>query len=129
VYRWIEHTGEQELEVEAETEEGVFGEAMEAFRELTGEHDGEPHGFGLTLPGRDRATLFADWIGELAYLAETTGFVPRELSKLQLHDDGLDAEIEGFIGSPPHLVKAVTYHRLTFERDGDVWRARAVLDV
>jgi hypothetical protein len=29
-YRWVEHTGEIELEVEASTAQGVFGEALRA---------------------------------------------------------------------------------------------------
>ncbi len=32
-------------------------------------------------------------------------------------------------GAPPHLVKAVTQHRLALARDGAGWRALALLDV
>jgi hypothetical protein len=35
-YGWVEHTGEVELEIEASTVKGVFGEALHALAELIG---------------------------------------------------------------------------------------------
>jgi len=37
--------------------------------------------------------------------------------------------VVGHRGTPPHLIKAVTLHRLVFEPDDGGWRARVVLDV
>jgi SHS2 domain-containing protein len=129
MYRWVEHTGELELEVEADSDERVFEEALAAFRELAGDPSGDPANETIELAGADRATLFADWLAELAFLAETRGFVPEELERLDLRDDGLSADVKGASGEPPHLVKAVTYHRLSFEPANGGRRARAVLDV
>jgi len=42
---------------------------------------------------------------------------------------GLEAVVEGSRGSPPHLVKAATYHRLDLSRAGDGYRATVVLDI
>src|SRR6266511_3452858 len=79
MYRWVEHTGELELEVEAESEEGVFAEALAAFAELL---DGEAAGMPLTrrlrVEGRDRAILLADWLQELVFLAETLWEIPSD---------------------------------------------------
>ena len=36
-YRWVEHTGELELKIEAATEEGVFSDALTAIAELLDE--------------------------------------------------------------------------------------------
>jgi SHS2 domain-containing protein len=136
VHRWVEHTGELELELEADTEEGVFEQALEAFRGLLEEH--EPEGMAHTqlavgaevsVHAPDRATLLAEWLGELAYLAETKGLVPERFTELELGDQDLHAKVEGHCASPSHLVKAVTYHRLEFERAGRRWRARVVFDV
>jgi len=41
----------------------------------------------------------------------------------------IEANVRARVADPPHLVKAVTYHRLAFEAHGERWRARAVLDV
>jgi SHS2 domain-containing protein len=129
-FRWIEHTGELELELEAASERGIFEAGFNAMREVmsTGESR-ERIDVPVSLRGGDRAALLADWLGELAFLGETRGLVPERLVSLALNDEGLSALIEGRAGDPPHLVKGVTYHRLRFERCGDGWRARVVLDV
>jgi SHS2 domain-containing protein len=57
------------------------------------------------------------------------GVVPDTLSLLELDEGGLRALVQGWEGSPPHLVKGATYHRLRFERAGGRWRGRVVLDV
>jgi SHS2 domain-containing protein len=133
MYRWVEHTGELELEIEAQTEAGVFEQGFAAMRELLGGDDEPETGTQITrrvaLEGSDRAVLLADWLAELAYLAETDGFVPMRVSALELAGTRLEAVVRGSEGQPPHLVKAATYHRLTFEHAGDAWRATVVLDV
>jgi len=129
-YRWIEHTSELEVELEASTEQGLFEAGVEAMRDLLS--DGEtPERLEIPvrLEGRDRAALLADWLGELAFLAETRGLAPDRLALLELDEEGLRALVQGWEGAPPHLVKGATYHRLTLERAGAGWRARVVLDV
>jgi SHS2 domain-containing protein len=147
-HRWVEHTGELEVELEAPSEEGVFDAGFEAMRELLSDGeapepppdaeasqprpDGEapqPLEVEVDLRGRDRAALLADWLGELAFLGETFGLVPDRVLALELEPDGLRATVRGWEGHPPHLVKGATYHRLCFERGRGRWRARVVLDV
>jgi SHS2 domain-containing protein len=129
-YRWIEHTGELEVELEASSERGVFEAGFEAMCELMSGHEGpERLEIPIELAGRDRAALIADWLGELAFLGETRGLVPDRLSALELGEDGLRALVRGRRGRPPHLIKGATYHRLRFEPVADGWRARVVLDV
>jgi SHS2 domain-containing protein len=41
----------------------------------------------------------------------------------------MQGRVGGRRGEPPHRVKAVTYHRLAFERRGAGWTATVVLDV
>ena len=89
--RWVEHTGELEVAIEAPSEQRVFEEGFEAMRELLGGEPGSDEPAGelavtreVALDGSDRAVLLADWLAELAYLAETDGLVPRRLSNLEL---------------------------------------------
>jgi SHS2 domain-containing protein len=129
-YRWIEHTSELELELEGSTEQGVFEAAFEAMRDLLSDCEApERLEIPIRVEGRDRAALLADWLGELAFLAETRGVVPDRLSLLELDEGGLRALVQGWEGTPPHLVKGATYNRLRFEPAGAGWRARVVLDV
>jgi protein archease len=129
-YRWGEHVGELELHVEAATERDVFADATRAFGELLAEEDTPVmDSRRVTASGHDRAVLLAEYLEELIFLAETEGFVPAALQELRLGDGSLEAVIGGARAAPPHLVKAVTYHRLAFERGGGGWRANALLDV
>jgi SHS2 domain-containing protein len=82
-----------------------------------------------TAEGADRAVLLAAWLEELIFLAETEGFVPAAIEDIALEPERVRARVRGRRGAPPHLVKAVTYHRLSFGRVDGGWRAVAVLDV
>jgi SHS2 domain-containing protein len=129
-FRWIEHTGEIELELEAASERGIFEAGFLAMRELMSSTESpERIEAPVALTGEDRAVLLADWLGELAFLGETRGLVPTDLASFELTADGLTAVVEGSEGDPPHLVKGATYHRLGFERTETGWHARVVLDV
>jgi SHS2 domain-containing protein len=157
MYRWVDHTGELELEIEAPDERAVFEEAVAAVRELTGGESGDNGGAdgdihcgadaaadepaktkGNAAPGGpreievtapDRAALLVGWLEELFFLAETQDFVPLRVTRLELAAERLEATVDGRIGRPRHLVKAVTYHGLTLEPSHRGWRARVVLDV
>ncbi len=129
-YKWIEHTAEVELAVEAATAEGVFAEATTAFAELVArEPGGEAARREISLSAPDRAALLAEWLEELVFLADTEGFVPERVASVELAGDGIRGAVEGRIDRPAPLVKAVTYHRLEFVEDERGARARLVLDV
>jgi SHS2 domain-containing protein len=129
-HAWVEHVGELELCVEADSEEGVFAEALRAFGELLGEQEeGDAATATVTAEGGDRAALLAAWLEELIFLGETDGFVPAAVEEIALERERVRARIRGRRAAPPHLVKAVTYHRLAFDRVHGGWRAVAVLDV
>jgi SHS2 domain-containing protein len=130
VYRWVEHTGELELEIEAPTEEAVFAEALRAFAELVG--DGRPMNLRrreIELAADDRDILLAEWLNELVYLADAHRFVPSRLTAFGLERGGLRATVRGHVGEPKPLVKAASLHGLAYDRANEGWRARVVLDV
>ena len=130
MYRWVEHTAELELHVEASTEEAVFEEGFAAMRELLAADVDEPAPpREVALEARDRPALFADWLAELAFLAESEKMVPERLASLELEGASLRAVVEGSRGEPPPLVKAATYHRLTLEPADGGYRATVILDV
>jgi SHS2 domain-containing protein len=130
VHRWIDHTSELELELEAPNEEGIFEAGFEAMRELLASEGGDPaRSRQVVLSADDRPALLADWLAELAYLAEAEGLVPDRLAALELEPGRVRAEVEGRLGRPPQLVKGVTYHRLALEATEAGYRATVVLDV
>ena len=128
MYRWVEHTAELELAIEAGSESEVFADALAGYAELVGPADG-PHALHeVEAEAPDRAALLAAWLEELVFLAETEAFVP-ERAEIALRPGGLHARVSGRRGDPPHIVKAVTYHDLELSPAGRGWRARVVLDV
>jgi SHS2 domain-containing protein len=130
VYRWAEHVGELELQVEAASEPAVFAEAFAAFCELErngGSDAGEER--TIDLEAAQRADLLAEWLDELVYLTDAQRFVPENLVELRIDGGRLHAVVRGRRGEPSALVKAVTRHGLAFERRETGWRARVVLDV
>jgi SHS2 domain-containing protein len=129
MYGFSEHVGELELWVRAGSEKEVFGESARALAEVLDGGEGPAESREVAVRGSDRPALLAEWLQELAFLAETEGFVPDRVDDVVLDGGGVRARVAGHRGSPPHLVKAVTYHRLSFEPASDGWRARVVLDV
>jgi SHS2 domain-containing protein len=129
MYRWVDHTAEVELEIDAGSEREVFADALAALAELLGATGEGDELRSVELRAADRPALLAAWLEELVFLAEIEGFEPLGLESLELGDDSLRATVRGRVGDPPHLVKAVTYHRLAFARAGSGYSARVVLDV
>lgn len=129
MYRWVDHTAEVELAIEAPTERDVFCDALAALGELLGVDGdgGETRSVALSAP--DRPALLAAWLEELVFLAESEGFEPLGVESLELHGDSLQATVSGRLGDPPPLVKAVTYHRLVFEPCDSGYCATVILDV
>ena len=130
MYKWVEHTAELELAIQAPSKEQVFVEALHAFAELVAQDaGGSPAEHAVSASAADAPALLAEWLGELIYLAETQDFVPDNTLALELNEERLTARISGRIDRPSHLVKSVTYHDLELKREGEGWTARVVLDV
>jgi SHS2 domain-containing protein len=129
MYRFVEHTAELELELEAESAEGVLEEALHAFAELVdGVTDGRAVEREVDLTASDLPALLASWLDELLFLADAEQLVP-EGAELSVVDTRLTGVLRARQGAPRPLVKAVTLHRLRLRPENDVWRGRVVLDV
>jgi SHS2 domain-containing protein len=131
VFRWVDHTAELELEIEAPTEEAVFADALAALAEiLVSDREHQPSvQRDVSVEAEDRPALLAAWMEEMVFLAETDGFEPLAVETLELGPSSAQATVNGRLGQPPPLVKAITYHGLSFAASGDGYRATVVLDV
>lgn len=130
MYRFAEHRGEVELELEAADEAGIFAAALAAFAELLADGgERSPARHDVTLTGEDRALLLANALNELVYLAEVEQFVPERFERFELSEGRLRATVAGHRDRPRQLVKAVTLNRLELRQEGGVWHGRVVLDV
>lgn len=140
-YRWLEHTSELELQIEAPSEREVFALAVAAIGELVASESGQEgsaqaghDGDGelareVTASAADRAALLAAFLEELVYLIETDDLVPQRIEQLELAEGRVTAIVHGYRGRPRHLIKGVTYHELAFAPHPDGFAATVVLDV
>jgi SHS2 domain-containing protein len=128
MYRFVEHTAELEVELEAESAEEALEDGLRALAELLGPAKGEELERTVELEARDLSALLALWLEELVFLADTDGLVP-ERADVVVEGSRLRAVVHGRRGAPRPLVKAVTLHRLRFGPENGRWRGRVVLDV
>ena len=132
MYRFVDHTAELELELEADSAEGVLEEALRAFAELVEDEDAESSHETVERPvdiaAADLPGLLAAWFDELLFLADAEQLVP-EAADVSITDSRATGVVRARRSQPRPLVKAVTLHRLRFRAENGVWRARVVLDV
>lgn len=130
-HRFVEHTGEVELELEAPTRAGLFEEAVIALGELVTLDTGAlpAAAWEVSVSAGDNAALLAAWLDELVFRAESEELLPLRAERVTVDGSTARGLVTGCKGEAPHLVKGVTYHRLVVEQREDGWRARVVLDV
>src|SRR5213594_886433 len=121
MHEWVEHTSELELRVRAPSAEEALGEATAALGEVLGEAEDEPITRRLEVHASDPPALLAAWLEELVFLSEQDWLVPQGVRDVELEGDRLRGELVARRGRPSHLVKAVTYHHLTFEPADGEW--------
>jgi SHS2 domain-containing protein len=131
-FRFVDHTAELELELDAPSRSALFAEAVRAMAELLA-GDGEPEGARqvreLSAAADDDPALLAAWLDEILFVSETDGLVPLRAERLEVGRTRVHGALVFAVGSPPHLVKGVTFHHLELSRLGARWHGRVVLDV
>ena len=131
-YRFVDHTAELQLEIDAPTRTDVLREAVLALRELLGRdgvEDGEQVTLEVDVSAADAPALLAAWIDEIVFLAESEGLVPFRVGRVEAGETEANGSVTFTRTAPRHLVKGITYHDLVLAREGGRWRGRVVLDV
>lgn len=131
-YRFVDHTAELQLEIEAPSRAAVFSDAVLALAELlAGDRrpDGAREARRVSVRAADDPALLAAWLDEIVFVAETERLVPLGAERLDVGTGEVRGVVSFAEGAAPHLVKGVTYHDLALFRDGETWRARVILDV
>jgi SHS2 domain-containing protein len=136
MYEHFEHTADLGLRVRAADLNTLFAEAAEALsaaivEDVSAIQPREP--LTVRIAGTDRAYLLFDWLRELLYRFDAERRLFRRF-EVRVRDDGLDATARGEPHEAErhplsHEVKAITYHRLRLEREGDGWIAEVIVDI
>jgi SHS2 domain-containing protein len=134
-YREFEHTGDLGIEVRAPSRAELFARCALAMSRVMVEPEGVRalERRQIEVQAEDDADLMHDLLAAALNLFMVDGFIWREASAIE-RDRTIIAVLTGekFDRSRHQLlteIKAVTYHRLAIEREGNGWRATIVFDI
>lgn len=138
-FSYFDHTGDIGVDLRASTLTDLFWEAAASFVEtVAGRAAVVPEAtLDIRLAAADVDLLLHDWLSELLFRFDTSGFLPASAVVEISHHAGhwhLAARVSGEHAAAsrlPILVlpKAVTYHALRVEETDAGWVGRVVLDV
>ena len=88
----------------------------------------------LEVEGADRDDLLVNWMRELLYLYQRSGFLLKEFVIREVKDTSVKAEVCGEKVDPDrHEIKqeiaAVAYHQSRMTKTGDQWTAQLIFEV
>jgi SHS2 domain-containing protein len=136
MYEMFDHTADLGLRIRAERLDGLFADAGRAlFSAIVANFDSvrPVQELPLEIEGTRRDDLLFDWLAELLYAFDTRRLVFCDF-RVSVGDEGLAATARGEPFDPDRHeldveVKAITYHGLKVERDGDGWLAEVIVDL
>ncbi|NQT15638.1 MAG: archease [Planctomycetes bacterium] len=136
MYETFEHTADLGLRIRAGSLGELFAEAgrglfsvivanLEAVRAV--------EEFEFEIEGERRDDLLVDWLAELLFTFDTRRVLLSEFD-VKVVEDRIKATARGEpVDTGRHEldveVKAITYHQLKVERDGDGWVAEVIVDL
>ncbi|HSQ68271.1 MAG TPA: archease [Polyangiaceae bacterium] len=132
-HRFVEHTGELELRLEAPTLAALLEEGARALAEVMAEDASGPPTEPperVEVAASDRESLLVSWLNELVYRGEVSKCVYRDVHVERADDRRVEATLRGRTpASPRTAVKAATWHRLRVRETSTGLEATVVLDV
>jgi SHS2 domain-containing protein len=136
MYETFDHTADLGLRIRATDLNTLFAEAGQAlFATLVENLDTvKPvRKLDVTISGDDREYLLYDWLKELLYHFDAEHVLLSRF-EVKVGADGLQGSAWGELLDPArhelsHEVKAITYHGLRVEPEGDGWVAEVIVDI
>lgn len=136
MHETFDHTADVGLRIRAASLDQLFAEAGEALfavivEDPTTIEPREP--LQISIAGEERDYLLFDWLRRLLFAFEGDGYLYRSFT-VSVGPTGLVAVAHG---EPldrtrhelAHEVKAITYHGLRVEPEGDGWIAEVIIDI
>jgi SHS2 domain-containing protein len=136
MYEYFEHTADLGLRIRVSDVNTLFAEAGAAL--FAAVVDGletvhQDQRIDVEIAGTDREYLLFDWLRELLYRFDAEHLLFSRF-EVNVGKNGLRASAWGEpIDTARHVlsheVKAITYHGLRVEREGDGWIAEVIVDI
>jgi len=132
-YEEIEHTADLALRCGGPDLDTFFRSAAMGMYHLIGLGKTRADGTltqTVALEAMDMESLLVDWLGELAYLAETQNLMFGTIRFQTLSATRIEAVLTGCrVSCIDKVIKAVTYHNLTIQKTHEGYAATVVFDV
>jgi SHS2 domain-containing protein len=136
MYEIFDHTADLGLRIRAASLDELFADAARALFSVivaNPESVKPVQEFDLEIEGSRHDDLLFDWLAELLYTFDTRRVLFSEFD-VHVREAGVKATARGEPIDPKRHelemeVKAITYHGLKVERDGDGWLAEVIVDL
>lgn len=136
MFELLEHTADIGFRVRGRTLEELFAGAAEALQAIAFDASAvEPRErYALSATGEDLESLLVNWLSEVLYWMDgrrvlMARFEIREIAPERIAAEGWGEPWDPARHLPRTGVKAVTYHQLKVEREGEGWVAEVFLDI
>jgi SHS2 domain-containing protein len=136
MYETFDHTADLGLRIRARSLDQLFVEAGQALFSAIVEDLGTvrpQRQLDVKLDGEDRAYLLFDWLKELLFHFDTEhllfGRFEAEVGARGLTGRAWGEPLDRTRHNLEHEVKAITYHGLRVEPDGEGWIAEVIVDI
>jgi SHS2 domain-containing protein len=136
MYEYFEHTADLGIRVRAKDQNTLFQEAATAlFAAIVDDLDTvrPDREIEVAVAGAERDYLLFDWLRELLYRFDAEHMLFAKFT-VTVTETGLKGRAWGEPLDPTrhvlaHEVKAITYHELRVEQEGDEWVAEVIVDI
>ncbi len=141
-YKFFEHTADIGVEISGRTKKELFANAASALFDVLIENDDSKSKTAkrvqrrqkiITMDGVDVEDLLINFLREILYLFNGTGWVVEHCKIMECGNKRLKAQLMGEPYDKKHSIKseikAVTYSGLSVEKQKSGWRARVIFDV
>ena len=136
MYEVFEHTADLGLRVRADSLDALLVDAARGLFSLIVTNLDQVNAVQektIRIDASEPEYLLFDWLNELLYTFDVDQLLLSEFV-VRVDDRGLTAICRGEPMQPDrhemdHEVKAITYHELKVERDGEGWMAELIIDI
>lgn len=131
MYRYLEHTADELLEVQAPTLSDALHDAVLGSFELIGKGENEEIDFEVEVHSPTLKDLVVDLLQQVVAQCEIREVSPVSVHLLEVNETEPMARaiIRGQNAVPPNEIKAVTYHLLKVEKKKGGWHLNVLFDV
>lgn len=135
-YRILNHSSDLSIKVSGKTQPELFANSAFALFDLMADLDKVQitEQLPLEVEGVDPDDLIVNWMRELLYLFQGSGYLLKEFEIRETRENYVRAEVKGEKFDPDRHdirreIRSVFQHQCRMEKTGEQWTARIVFEV